>query len=84
MPKALDEGNGKAASTVATPMVTAPGAIITDTWLPSWYWTQRGELLWIPTPETRIISADDGILCLHCATSLSAANLAGGIDIEEI
>lgn len=71
-----DQGNTRTPSLTAKHSVAAPGTIITTG--ESWIWGMRNELLFIPTPECRPIISESGILCLHCATSLSGTILLSG------
>jgi len=83
-PSPNDEGNTDPAITVCTAVIATPGTIISSTVGRTWQWDQMGELLMIPTPETRIITGESGILCLNCQTSqASPPNFSGHIVFEE-
>lgn len=79
---AADQGNSRTPDFTATSMVTTPGA--TPSVLLAWRWTQRSELLYIPTPECREIISESSFFALNCATSLtSARSWSGFLKIEE-
>jgi hypothetical protein len=77
-----DQGNNRTPSITAKHTIATPGTL-SSTGI-SWLWGQRSELIYIPTPECREVVSESGILCLHCATSLSQTkNLSGFFKLEE-
>lgn len=82
---AADEGNNRTPDFTATSMVTTPGAVPSPPEvLLAWRWTQRSELLYIPTPECREVISESSFFALNCVTSLtSARSWSGFLKIEE-
>ena len=77
-----DQGNSRTPSFTAVHSVAAPGTLSVTG--PAWQWSMRNELLYIPTPECREIISESGILCVHCATSITGTiKLNGFLKIEE-
>ena len=77
-----DQGNSRTPSFTAVHSVAAPGTLSSTG--PSWQWSMRNELLYIPTPECREIISESGILCLHCATSITGTiKVNGFMKLEE-
>lgn len=77
-----DQGNTRTPSFTAQHTIAAPGTLVSTG--PNWRWSQRNELLYIPTPECREIISESGILCLHCATSATGTiYLNGFLKLEE-
>ena len=83
---AADEGNSRTPDFTATSMVTTVGAAASPPEvLLAWRWTQRGELLYIPTPECREVIAESSYFALNCVTSLGSPGpeWSGFLKIEE-
>lgn len=79
---AADQGNSRTPDFTATSMVPTVGT--SPTVLIAWQWGQRGELLYIPTPECREVMSASSFLALNCTTSLASARTwSGFIKIEE-
>ncbi len=62
---------------------TTPGG--TPVELMGWQWEQLGPLVYLPTPETRIVVQESGILALNLQTTLgTTTNWSGHLVWEEI
>jgi len=79
---ALDEDDSAVTAAVET-LNTTPGG--TPIILMGWQWEQLGPLVYLPTPETRIVVQESGILALNLQTALGATtNWSGHLVWEEI
>ena len=77
-----DQGNSRTPSFTAVHSVAAPGTLTVTG--PSFQWNLLNDLLYIPPPECREIMVESGILCVHCATSLTGTIKCNGfMKIEE-
>lgn len=75
---------GDAANSVAVnQLVTTPGTI--GDIGPGFLWGQLAPLIWLPTPEKRIIVPASGRLCLNLGTAVGATRTwSGELTFEEI
>ena len=79
---ALDEDDSSVTAAVETLNTTIGGTPIV---LMGWQWEQLGPLVYLPTPENRIVVQESGILGLSLKTALSGTTLMSGhIVWEEI
>jgi len=75
-------GDAAAALAVAT-LVTTPGTI--GAILKGWQWSQLAPLIYMPTPETRIVIAPSGRLALNLSTAVASTRTwSGEVIWEEI
>jgi hypothetical protein len=80
---ALDGGNTVAAVAAVSQLVTTPGTA--GAILKSWYWSQLSPLVYLPTPEDRVIVSPSGRLCLNLQTAVgSTRNWSGYVVWEEV
>jgi hypothetical protein len=80
---ALDQGNTVAAVAALSTLVTTPGTI--GNLLQAWYWSQLSPLVYLPTPEERVVVSPSGRLCVNLQTAVaSTRNWSGYIIWEEI
>ncbi len=77
-----DEDDAAVTAAVET-LNTTPGG--TPVVLMGWQWEQLGPLVYLPTPETRVVVQESGILALNLQTALAATtNWSGHLVWEEI
>lgn len=77
------DGTSATLGTAVTQLVTTPGSA--GDVLHAWYWSQLSPLIYLPTPETRIVVAPSGILALNLETAVaSTRNWSGFVTFEEI
>jgi hypothetical protein len=75
-PSENDEGN---TTTTTATMITldltpgTPGDVLAN-----WQWEQLGPLHYLPTPETRPVIQESGILVMHLGTALAATTAMSG------
>jgi hypothetical protein len=80
---ATDAGNAVAASGSVKYLVTTPGSA--GNLLKGWQWSQQGELLYLPTPETRIVVAASGLIALNLQSAVGGTRTwSGYVTFEEI
>ena len=78
----LDPAESAAAAAVVT-LNTTPGT--TTTILHAWYWSQLSPLIWLPTPECRVVLAPSAIVVLNLATAVaSTRNWSGFLTWQEV
>lgn len=71
----VDAGDAAADAAVVT-LNTTPGT--TTTVLLEWYWSQLSPLVYLPTPEARIVVPPSGIVVLNLATAPAATRSWSG------
>jgi hypothetical protein len=90
-----DEGNGSATTevplrgtaasvgTVVEQLATTPGTA--GAILLAWYWSQLAPLVYLPTPETRVVIPPGGWLALNLQTVMGGTrNWSGFVVFEEV
>jgi hypothetical protein len=79
----VEDGNTMAAGAALSTLVTTPGTI--GDILKSWYWSQQGELLYLPTPRLQPVISTGARLALHLGTAVASTRTWGGwVAWEEI
>jgi hypothetical protein len=80
---ALDQGNSVASGATITPLVTAPGTA--GNVLKAFYWSQLSPLIYLPTPEARILISASSRLSLNLETAVSSTrSMSGYLVYEEL
>lgn len=80
---ALDQGNAFTAVTTGRLLDTTPGT--GTTLLDAMEWNQKGEYLYLPTPETRIVLSASSFLSLHIQTAAGGTRTwSGSVKFEEV
>lgn len=80
---AVDQGNAVAASVTSRLLDTTPGT--GSTILNGWEWSQKGELLYLPTPEMRDVLSVSSFLCLNLQTAMGGTRTwSGWVRWEEL
>ena len=83
MTEALTDLGDAAQDAAVVTLNTTPGT--TTTPLLAWYWSQLAPLVYLPTPEDRIVIPPSGIVVLNLATAVaSTRNWSGFLTWEEI
>lgn len=79
----LDGGNTRSNGTSVTALVTTPGTV--GDIIAGWQWSQQDELLFLPTPECRIIVSESARLALHLNTAVASTRTwSGRVIFEEL
>lgn len=76
----LDAGDSAAALAVAS-LVTTPGTA--GAVLQAWQWSQLAPLIYLPTPEARIVIAPSGRLALNLQTAVASTRTWSGYVVWE-
>lgn len=76
-------GTAASVGTAVVQLATTPGSA--GAVLLSWYWSQLSPLVYLPTPETRIVIPPGGILGLNLETAVaSTRNWSGFVVFREV
>lgn len=79
----IEDGNTMAAAAALSTLVTTPGTI--GDILKEWYWSQQGELLYLPTPKLQPTLSPSARLGLNLQTALGGTrSWSGWVAWEEI
>lgn len=78
-----DADNAVAAGAAVSTLVTAPGTL--GVVYAGFFWSQQGELLWLPTPDLRVVSSASGRLALNLNAALGGTRQwSGWVAWEEV
>lgn len=72
----LDAGNAVAATAAVVSLATTPGTA--GDIIQGWQWSQQGELLYLPTPEMRIVVAASGRISLNLQSAVGGTRTWSG------
>jgi hypothetical protein len=72
----LDAGNAVAATGALVTLATTPGTA--GDIIAGWQWSQQGELLYLPTPEMRVVVAASGRLALNLQSATGGTRTWSG------
>lgn len=78
---AADRDNGVSFGGTLNSLVTTPGT--GSNILAGWQWSQQGELLFLPTPETRPTISASSFLCLNLQTAMGGTRTWSGYVVFE-
>lgn len=79
----LDGGNTVSAVAAVSQLVTTPGTA--GAVMKAWFWSQLSPLIYLPTPEERVIVSPSGRVALNLQTAVaSTRNWSGFVVWEEV